>query len=51
MQAWIDLFRQNRGDKTVMVICGNKSDLTKQNIINLDHSMKKILVFYNRNLK
>ena len=23
------MFRENRGDKTVMVVCGNKSDLEK----------------------
>jgi GTPase SAR1 family protein len=29
LQSWIELFRDNRGDKTVMVVCGNKSDLVK----------------------
>jgi GTPase SAR1 family protein len=29
LQSWIDLFRDNRGDRTVMAICGNKCDLGK----------------------
>jgi len=29
LQSWIELFRDNRGDKTVMAVCGNKCDLPK----------------------
>lgn len=26
---WIDLFKDNRGERTVMAICANKCDLSK----------------------
>jgi Ras-related protein Rab-6A len=29
VQSWIDLFRDNRSEKAVMVICGNKVDLLR----------------------
>lgn len=29
MQQWIQLFKDNRGDKALSIICGNKSDLEK----------------------
>jgi GTPase SAR1 family protein len=29
LPAWIELFRDNKGEKSVMAVCGNKSDLVK----------------------
>lgn len=29
LQSWVELFRDNKGEKCVMAVCGNKSDLAK----------------------
>ena len=29
LNSWIDLFRDNRNERAVMVICGNKGDLLR----------------------
>ena len=29
VEEWIEMFRENKGEKTVSLICGNKSDLEK----------------------
>lgn len=29
LQSWIDLFRDNRGERAIMAVCGNKNDLAK----------------------
>ena len=35
LQGWIDLFKQNRSEKAVMVVCANKIDLERYMIKNI----------------
>lgn len=46
VQSWIDLFRENRGDRTVMTICGNKADLERYNWPYVSEYDKKLLSQY-----
>lgn len=41
LPEWIELFKNNRGDKAMSLICGNKSDLEKYSWVYLGTSIRK----------
>lgn len=51
LQSWIDLFRDNRGDRTVMALCGNKSDLGKSFLCYVGNTTRKSFQKSRKNTK